>query len=220
MDFVAGNQGLNMRFRPTKDQPVTMYVNDFDLNGRIDQLITAYNQGVAYPLVMKDDLVGHMPSLSSQIQKFEDYKHMTIDSIFSETILKKSIIHHAYQFQSSIIENLGNGKFAVRPLPAEAQLAPIYAVTTCDWNEDQIPDLIIGGNQTRTKPEVGINNASYCLLLQGTGDGTFESINPNKSGICAHGEIRDFDLLHVDDEEIIIIAKNNSVLEYLKKKAR
>lgn len=220
MDFIAGIQGQNMRFSPTKDQPLSMYVNDFDLNGNIDQMITTYDEGIPYPLVMKHELVAHMPSLSSRIQSFEDYKHMTLDSIFSDQILSKSIVHHAYNFQSSLIENHGNGTFAIRPLPTQAQLAPVYAITTCDWNQDQIPDLILGGNQTRSKPEAGANNASYGLLLQGNGDGTFEGINAIKSGICIHGEIRDFDILHVDEEEIIIIAKNNSVLEYLKKNGR
>ena len=42
MDFVAGNHGLNSRFKATADKPVSMYVNDFDLNGTVEQIITAH----------------------------------------------------------------------------------------------------------------------------------------------------------------------------------
>ena len=42
IDFL-GNHGLNSRFKASDKQPVTMYVNDFDLNGSIEQVICTYN---------------------------------------------------------------------------------------------------------------------------------------------------------------------------------
>ncbi len=39
MDFVLGNHGLNSFFKASADKPVTMYVNDFDLNGSVEQII-------------------------------------------------------------------------------------------------------------------------------------------------------------------------------------
>ena len=42
-DLVLGNHGLNSRFRASAEKPVTMYVNDFDLNGRVEQIICAFN---------------------------------------------------------------------------------------------------------------------------------------------------------------------------------
>ena len=34
IDFIAGNHGLNSRFKASPEKPVSMYVNDFDLNGQ------------------------------------------------------------------------------------------------------------------------------------------------------------------------------------------
>jgi hypothetical protein len=216
VDFIVGNQGKNVRFEPTSDHPVSMYVNDFDLNGSIEQIITAYNDGVSYPVVMKSDIVEQMPSLASRITRFEDYRDLTLDSIFDENTISKSVIYHAYNFETSVILNLGDGKFSMLPLPKEAQFSPTYGLLVHDWNNDGNPDILLGGNQSRSKPEIGIYKASYGLFLEGIGNGEFKFISPNLSGICLEGEIRDFDFLRVADEEIIIVARNNDVLKYLK----
>ena len=39
IDFVVGNHGLNSRFRASVEKPVCMYVNDFDQNGTMEQLV-------------------------------------------------------------------------------------------------------------------------------------------------------------------------------------
>ncbi|KPQ07516.1 MAG: VCBS repeat domain protein, partial [Algoriphagus marincola HL-49] len=37
-DLILGNQGLNTRFKASEEQPVRLYLNDFDQNGSIEQL--------------------------------------------------------------------------------------------------------------------------------------------------------------------------------------
>jgi len=37
MDFIAGNHGLNSRFRASVEKPASMYVSDFDRNGSVEQ---------------------------------------------------------------------------------------------------------------------------------------------------------------------------------------
>ncbi len=82
IDFVLGNHGLNSRFKASPEKPVTMYVNDFDLNGSVEQIICAFNGDKSYPVVMKDDLVKQIPSLETKYKKFDDYKDQTIEDIF------------------------------------------------------------------------------------------------------------------------------------------
>ena len=38
-DIIAGNHGLNSRFRASERKPVSMYVSDFDDNGSVEQVI-------------------------------------------------------------------------------------------------------------------------------------------------------------------------------------
>ena len=42
MDFVLGNWGLNTKFKATPQRPLTMYVNDFDKNGKSEFIINWY----------------------------------------------------------------------------------------------------------------------------------------------------------------------------------
>jgi hypothetical protein len=44
LDIIAGNFGLNSRLKASEQEPVSMYVNDFDNNGRAEQVITYYLQ--------------------------------------------------------------------------------------------------------------------------------------------------------------------------------
>ena len=56
IDFIAGNHGLNSRFKASPEKPVSMYVNDFDLNGTVEQIICTYDGDKSYPLALKHDL--------------------------------------------------------------------------------------------------------------------------------------------------------------------
>jgi hypothetical protein len=216
IDFVVGNHGLNSIFKAGSNHPIQMFVNDFDLNGSIEQIITTYYEDTYYPLPMKPDLVQQIPSLSTRIPTFESYKNLTLDSLFDKSIISKSIKYVSYTMESSVILNLGNGKFEIKPLPKEAQLAPVYALMINDFNRDGILDVLMGGNQSRAKPEVGIYNASYGLLLKGKEDNDYFPLDAFKSGVCIRGEIRDFETLYFKQQELIIIGKNNDELEYLR----
>ena len=57
VDFVVGNHGLNSRFKASINEPVSLYVNDFDQNGTVEQIMTRFNNGVSYPLVLRQDMV-------------------------------------------------------------------------------------------------------------------------------------------------------------------
>src|SRR5690606_20600159 len=65
-DFVLGNHGLNSRFKASTDKPVRMYVNDFDQNGTIEQIICRYEGDKSYPMVLRHDLVSQIPSLKKK----------------------------------------------------------------------------------------------------------------------------------------------------------
>lgn len=216
IDFVVGNHGLNSKFRGDVHHPVRMYVNDFDLSGSIDHIITTYQEHKAYPLVMKDDLVQQMPSLHSRVPTFDRYKNLTLDSLFDDAIINKSIVYEAKTMETSVIVNMGHGNFKVLPLPAEVQFAPVYSLLVEDFDGDGLVDILAGGNQSRVKPEAGTYLASYGLLLIGLGNGQFRSSPARESGVCVKGEIRDFDLLDYADQKLIIVAKNNDVTEFLK----
>jgi len=42
IDILAGNLGENSKFKPTNEEPVKLYVNDFDDNKQIEQILTSF----------------------------------------------------------------------------------------------------------------------------------------------------------------------------------
>ena len=172
MDFIAGNHGLNSRFRASMEKPVTMYVGDFDRNGSIEQIVCTYNGEKSYPMVLRHDLVQQIPNLKKKYLKYESYKDQTITDIFTEEQLNDAIKLEAFNLSSCVAINDGKGKFTLKPLPVDAQLSPMYGVMVDDFDRDGNLDVMMGGNLYRVKPEVGRYDASYGVFLKG--DGTRE----------------------------------------------
>ena len=216
VDFVLGNHGLNSHFKASALKPVTMYVNDFDLNGSVEQIICTFNDDKSYPLLMKDDLVKQIPSLSVKFKQFADYKDATIEDIFSPEVLRRALRLSARLMESCVMMNTGNGSFHLTPLPLETQFSPVYAIIADDFDSDGQCDIIIGGNQYRAKPETGIYDASYGLLLKSDSIGTWHSVSSVKSGFFTKGEIRDLKILNIKGSPIIAVARNNDNLQFYK----
>ncbi len=45
IDLIAGNLGLNSRLKASENEPVRLYYNDFDDNGKKEQILTYYLDG-------------------------------------------------------------------------------------------------------------------------------------------------------------------------------
>ena len=214
MDLVLGNFGLNSRFHASREKPLTMYVNDFDMNGSVEHIICAFNGDTSYPVAMKDDLVKQIPALKQVYKTFKAYSGKTIQDIFSEDILQRSVVLSTKNLESSVLINNGQGSFQIKPLPASSQLSPVYAIETGDFDHDGLCDILLGGNMTRAKPETGIYSAGYGLFLKGCGNEVWRAIPADSSGFFSKGEIRDFKIINIKGNNVIAIARNNENLHF------
>jgi hypothetical protein len=212
-DFVAGNHGLNSRFKASADRPVSMYVNDFDHNGSAEQIICVYEGDSAYPLALKHDLTRQIPDLLKKYPKYELYREQTITDIFTPEQLANAIHLDVSRLESSLFINDGSGHFSVRALPLETQFSTVMAAETGDFNGDGNLDLVLGGNLYRVKPEVGRYDASYGNFLAGDGHGGFTVIPPKVSGFRLEGEIRDFQTIHTPAGKVLVVARSNDPLQ-------
>ncbi|TLP74034.1 hypothetical protein ES765_16985 [Maribacter sp. ACAM166] len=216
MDYVAGNHGLNSRFRASLEKPLTRYTNDFDQNGSVEQIISSYNGDKSYPLVLRHDLVMQLPSLKKKYLKYESYKGQTIDDIFTKEELEDALIEEVTMLESVILWNMGNGAFKIEALPNEAQLSPVYALLIEDIDNDGLKDMVLGGNLYNVKPEVGRYDASHGTVLKGLGKGKFKVIPTKESGLFLEGEIRDFQLIEIVGQKILLVARNNRAMQFFK----
>jgi hypothetical protein len=212
VDFILGNHGLNSRFRASADKPIQMYVNDFDRNGRVEQVITRYNGDTSYPMALRNDMIRQIPSLETQYPDFNSYKNERIEDIFSPEQVKSSEILTASFLETSILLNHGNGNFELVPLPREAQFSPVYASLADDFDGDGNMDILLGGNLYRAKPETGIYDGSYGILLLGDGKNNFAPYSTVNSGFFVKGEIRDLEIIRSDVSSFLLVGRNNDSL--------
>jgi enediyne biosynthesis protein E4 len=215
IDFVVGNHGLNSRFKATEEEPVSLYVNDFDQNGTIEQVLTRFVDGVSYPLVLRQDLVGQIPSLKKKYLHFKDYKNKTITDIFAPNQLTGSTVLNAFTFETAIWINQGKGPFKKVNLPIQSQFSPVYAIAVDDFDGDKNLDILMGGNLYRAKPETGIYDGSYGLFLKGDGQGNFDAVSSTASGVLIKGEIRSLKKMNYKKQRMILVGKNNDKMEVL-----
>ena len=219
MDFVVGNHGLNSRFKATLQRPMCMYINDFDQNGTVEQILCTFNGEKSYPLVLRHDLVKQIPTLKKKYLKYEDYKNQTITDIFTTEELLKAKKLEVFELETSVLINEGN-KFILQALPIEAQFAPIFGLKIADFNTDGLLDILVGGNFYKSKPEVGRYDGSYGLMLKGLGHGKFKSLSSIESGIRMDGEVRDIVMLPTKKESLILIGRNNDSMLIYKIKSK
>ncbi len=215
IDLVGGNHGINTVFKGTESEPVTMYVNDFDLNGSVEQVLCVYKNGISYPHILKHDLVRQLPGLSAKYMNYKRFINQTIDSIFTPSQLENASILQASQLKTSLVINQGNGRFIVEPLPPEAQVSPVYAILVDDFDGDGISDILFGGNLYNAKPETGRYDASYGTFLKGMGNMQFRAVPAREIGFNVIGEIREMTFINISGKKKIAIARNNDTIRII-----
>ena len=92
----------------------------------------------------------------------------------------------------------------MKALPMEAQFSRVYGIVVKDYDGDGKADILLGGNFYQSKPETGIYDASYGLLLKGDGKGNFTPEHTNQSGFFLKGAVRDIITVKSKKENLVI----------------
>jgi enediyne biosynthesis protein E4 len=220
MDFIVGNLGRNSKLQCSVKEPAELYINDFDRNGSVEQIITCYNpDGKTYPMVLKPDLQKVLPVIKKRFVRHEDYGGKPIDAIFSreqmEGVQKKVV----YQANSSLLINNGKGEFTLQSLPMEAQFSPIFGIVATDYDKDGKTDLVLTGNFFDVLPEMGRYDSNDGLVLRGmgkdkTGHPQFITVKPAQSGFLVKGQVRKMRKARgANGQELILLAKNKDKVQ-------
>lgn len=215
LDIVIGNHGENSRFRASESKPISMYINDFDDNNSLEQIIFQYNGDSSYTMALRHDLVMQMPGLKKKYLKYNSYKNQTVHDIFNPLKIKSSHINYVYNLKSSVFINSGNG-FTNLELPIEAQFSNVFAIEIDDFNDDGLKDIILGGNLYNVKPEVGRYDANYGQILLGSKELKFKVASHKKSGLLFKGQVRDFSTFKnlMGDDYLLVLNNSDSLQSY------
>jgi hypothetical protein len=214
-DFVLGNLGLNSFFTPSKTEPMTLYVNDFDKNGSVEPIFAFTEGNKEYPFALRQDIIQQISALKKEFVFYKDYADKSIPEIFDESSLEKAHKLHFYEPRTSLLINEGRNGFRLQPLPMEAQYAPVYGIEIADVDGDDLDDIVLGGNLFAVKPQVGRYDAMSGLVLRNRGKEGLQAMSSQESGLKIGGEIRHISTVRTSGERAItFIRNNNTVLLY------
>jgi enediyne biosynthesis protein E4 len=209
MDLVLGNAGENSYLTTPQFLPIKLWIYDFDGNEALDKVLSRTIDGKDMPVSMKKDIVDGMPFLKKQILKHKDYATKTMSDLFTQSKLDKSRKLEANYFKSIIAINDGKGNFTIQELPLDIQLSTMNASLICDVNNDNKPDILMGGNNFNCPPQFGRVDASHGELLLNKGNMQFELVKYPNSGLNISGQIRDIKALKIKGNNYVLIGVNN-----------
>jgi len=167
-----------------------MYYKDFDENGSVDPILCFYIKDTSYPYVSRDELLDQMSIMRTRFTDYSSYADVTLQTIFTEEELKDANHLQANYLKTAYFESGTDQKFHEKTLPLQVQFAPVYTITSLDYNNDSKQDLLLCGNINRARLRFGKDDANYGVLLRGDGKGNFSYVNQQQSGFRLRGDVR------------------------------
>jgi hypothetical protein len=214
IDYIAGNLGLNSKYKTSPTEPVCVYAKDYDKNGSFDPVLCYYIMGKNYPTHSRDAMIEQMNGMRGRFTRYEAYGKATFDQVFTKDELADAYVVRSENFESSYLENAGNGKFNIKSLPIQAQFAPIFGMIVTDIDKDSNLDVLMAGNSYATEVQTGWYDASIGVYLKGDGKGNFTSQPVTETGFYISKDAKS--MVHLpasDGSSLVLISCNNDSLK-------
>ncbi|RNC92684.1 MAG: hypothetical protein ED555_06305 [Allomuricauda sp.] len=217
VDFIAGNLGLNYKYKANEKETFDIYFNDFDNNQTGDIVLSYYNEGEQFPLRGRECSSQQMPGIKNKFKDYESFSNATLEDVYTEKSLENSLHYQVKSFASAYFENV-DGKFVRHDLPNLAQFSAINQIMIEDYDQDGHLDALLAGNLHSSEVETPRNDSSIGLYLKGDGAGNFQPITARESGFYAPGDVKDMKKITVGEDTYVLLAKNSDLLQWIRVK--
>ena len=210
MDLIAGNHGTNTFLEPN----MKMFINDFDKNGSLEQILCVFRNQKYYPVIDKDELITQLPSLKKKIVYYADYAEKDITQILDPVQVDAAYSVSLNQLKSQVfIRN--DESFKSLDLPEEIQYSPVYAISPVNIDKNGQKSLYLGGNQYLVKPQFGRYDASKAWRFSFINEeGKLKFQTPISLGI--EGQVRGVLPININNKNIYIFAINDDEVRFYK----
>ncbi len=215
VDILAGNFGKNSRFKPSVDEPLKLYVNDYDDNGQIEQILTYHLGGREIPFANYEELTRQMPELKRKFLFARDMAVADLADIFGANKLAEAHVLEATTLTSMYYENTGEGlTFTPHELPKELQYTSLNTACMGDYDGDGKAEALLGENFYHCNIEMGRYDAGYGHILSIGKAATF-GVQP-VGHLSIKGQVQAIRTVAVGGEQLILIVKNDEPVEVIK----
>lgn len=191
MDLIAGNAGTNSAHHA----PVIGFsVRPEGVEGRLF-LMAEKSGDILFPERSPSVLASFIPGLTAKYRNYRDLAAATVGDITGKEALESAVKLEAATLESGVFintpgEEFAPPKFAFRPLPAEAQLAPVFGIAVSDFDGDADPDIVLAQNARNSPQDECQRDGGLCALLLNDGKGRFSAMAAPRSGLASTMEHR------------------------------
>jgi len=216
IDFIAGNLGLNYKYKASPETKFNLYFDDFDDNNTGDIVLTFNENGKEYPLRGRECSSEQMPFIKEKFGTYDQFAKANMEDVFGEEKLKKALHLQASTFATSFIENNSDKPWKIKKLPNAVQFSSTNGIIIDDFNNDNNLDIALSGNMFGSEVETPRNDAGNGNLLLGNGFGNFTALTINKSGFYTPGDVKGMNKIVIDGVLHLAIINNNDIIQFFK----
>lgn len=217
MDYLAGNLGLNYKYKASETETFDVYYDDFDASGTKDIVLSYYNFGEKFPVRGRECSSQQMPAIKKKFEDYASFSTATLADVYTQEALDESLHYQVKSFASVYLENTPEG-FKIKQLPVEAQISNINDFLVDDVDGDGNLDAVIAGNLYSSEVETPRNDALNGLFLRGDGKGGFQAVEARNSGLYIPGDVKNLLQLNRNGDRYYLAGKNNDSLQVIRVK--
>ncbi len=190
MDLIAGNWGRNTKYQSHLAAPLHTYYGDLNDDGFVE-ILEAYADPDLKKIVPFRDWGTLAQSLPFILERYDSYTAFStagVSEILGDRM--KQVKDLPVVTLDSVVLLNRQDHFEVRPLPREAQFAPVFGLAVADFDGDGREDVFASQNFFAVAPLTSRCDAGLGVWLKGDGAGNFDAVSAKASGLYVFGEGR------------------------------
>jgi len=203
-DIIAGNFGLNHPFDADTTHPLILFLNDFDLNGQSDPVITYVQHEKRYIYPNLELFLQQLPGRKKDFLFNKNFAGKEVNEIFPVNQLEKATQRKCNTLSSSyFVSDKKNKTWTSAPLPYILQRSPIWSICMMDNGT-----FAFGGNFYDIDPNWGRQDALFLTFMHYDNEKGWSQDDTRNRNINRRSQIRDLMMIR----NRLYIASNNDTL--------